>query len=313
MNKLDEQETENHIEIEGVSQSCLSHIIEFIDHLAFERQLSKHTVSNYRRQLIAVARDLMLDNWLALDVDSIKHMLAILNQEKLSTTSINLRLTVLRNFCDYLVEKEIFTTNPAKAVHALKTKKLLPKQVSAEEMSALLSFDSNDWISMRDKAMLELLYGCGLRLAELTSINVDDIGSNKQIRVTGKGSKQRVLPVGKHAYDAVKAWLKVRPSLDPPADEQAMFISKRKTRLSNRQVQVRLNHWTQNQTLYQQISPHTLRHSFATHVLESSNDLRGVQELLGHANLSTTQVYTHLNFQHLAQVYDKAHPRAKKK
>lgn len=300
-------------QVDDVSQSCLSLIIEFLEHLSFERQLSTHTISNYRRQLIAVAKDLALDDWYSLDIDRIKHMLAILNQEKLSTTSINLRLTVLRSFCDYLVEKEIFSSNPAKAVHALKTKKLLPKQVSAEEMGALLNFDGDDWISIRDKAIFELIYGCGLRLAELTSIDVDDIGSDKQIKVTGKGSKQRVLPIGKHAYSAVTAWLMVRESINPPRDERAMFISKRKTRLSNRQVQVRLNYWTKNQTLYQQISPHTLRHSFATHVLESSNDLRGVQELLGHANLSTTQVYTHLNFQHLAQVYDKAHPRAKKK
>lgn len=299
--------------IEGMSPSCSDLIVTFIDYLEFERQVSKHTISNYQRQLTAVARDLLLDDWSSLSVNKIKHMLAILNQEKLSTSSINLRLTVLRSFCDYLVAKGLLDANPAKAVHALKTKKLLPKHVNAEEMGALLNFNGNDWMTLRDKAFIELIYGCGLRLSELTGINVDDIGEDRLLKVKGKGSKERILPVGKEAYFAYKAWKAARNTLDILPDEPALFVSKRKTRLSNRQVQVRLNYWAQNQTLYQQISPHTLRHSFATHVLESSNDLRGVQELLGHANLSTTQVYTHLNFQHLAQVYDNAHPRAKKK
>lgn len=299
--------------IEGVESACLEAIVIFIDHLNHERQLSSHTSKNYFRQLVAIARDLTLNTWSDLSVDKIKLMLSILNQQKLAVSSINLRLTVLRSFCDFLVEQGQLSANPAKAVHALKNQRLLPKQVNVDEMDALLNFDGKDWMTIRDKAMLELLYGCGLRLSELTSINLNDIEQKDIIKVTGKGKKERIVPVGKQAREALANWVVARQTLGPSADENALFLSKRKTRISNRQVQVRLNYWTQNQTLYQQISPHTLRHSFATHVLESSNDLRGVQELLGHSNLSTTQVYTHLNFQHLAQVYDKAHPRAKKK
>jgi len=299
--------------VEGVSPACLLLLSNYLRFIAYERQLSAHTVSNYKRQLIAIAQDLALETWQALVVDDIKLMLSLLNQDGKSVASINLRLTVLRNFCEYLVEQKILEHNPATSVHSLKTKKPLPKQVNVDEMSALLSFEGNDWMTLRDKAMLELLYGCGMRLSELTALNKDALQSKDTIRVIGKGKKERVLPIGEKARIALNHWKNARETMHPSADEQALFLSKRKTRISNRQVQVRLDHWAKNQTLYQRISPHTLRHSFATHVLESSNDLRGVQELLGHANLSTTQVYTHLNFQHLAQVYDKAHPRAKKK
>ena len=240
-------------------------------------------------------------------------MLMRCSKAKLSTRTINLRLSVLRNFCEFMVTKEYLSNNPVAAIQSLKQSKPLPKQLNVDEMSSLLNFDTTEFLDIRDKAMFELLYGCGMRLSELTGLNLSDMLAGDEVKVIGKGNKERRLPLGRQAKIALDLWLSERDKLLPSLDQKALFLSKRKTRISNRQVQNRLDHWANKQTLYQQISPHTLRHSFATHVLESSNDLRGVQELLGHANLSTTQIYTHLNFQHLAQIYDQAHPRAKKK
>ncbi|MDP5205958.1 tyrosine recombinase XerC, partial [Alishewanella sp. SMS9] len=200
-----------------------------------------------------------------------------------------------------------------------KASKTLPKQLEIEQLSQLLSFNSSeDILACRDKAMLELFYSSGLRLAELVAINLNDLNQGEAlIRVTGKGNKQRQIPVGSLALRALQAWLNMRPSLlsDSTAeqDRNALFLSIEHQRISPRQVRERVLHWAKQQGLGQHLHPHMLRHSFASHLLQSSGDLRGVQELLGHANLSTTQVYTHLDFQHLAKVYDSAHPRARKK
>ena len=189
----------------------------------------------------------------------------------------------------------------------------LPKQLNVDEMAQLLNIDEESVLATRDKAMMELTYGCGLRLAELTQLDLKHIEEGmRQLRVFGKGSKERILPLGSVAKDALKAWLKVRGQM-VGEDETAVFVSMRQQRISSRQIAKRMKLWAQKQSLDQQVSPHKLRHSFATHMLESSGDLRAVQELLGHANLSTTQVYTHLDFQHLAKVYDTAHPRARKR
>ena len=290
-----------------------SWVVDYIHHIRVERQLSELTCKNYQRQILSALQDLNISAWTDLSADHIKMMLMHCSRAKLSTRTINLRLTVLRNFCEFMVSKEYLSNNPVAAIQSLKQSKPLPKQLNVDEMGSLLNFDSADFLGIRDKAMFELLYGCGMRLSELTGLALSDILAGDEVRVIGKGNKERRLPLGRQAKAAVQCWLLERDKLLPDENEQALFLSKRKTRISNRQVQNRLDHWAKQQTLYQQISPHTLRHSFATHVLESSNDLRGVQELLGHANLSTTQVYTHLNFQHLSQTYDKAHPRAKKK
>jgi integrase/recombinase XerC len=290
-----------------------SWIIDFIHHIRVERQLSELTCKNYQRQILSALNDLNINDWTELSSDHIKMMLMHCNKAKLSTRTINLRLSVLRNFCEFMVTKEYLSNNPVAAIQSLKQSKPLPKQLNVDEMNSLLNFDTTGFLDIRDKAMFELLYGCGMRLSELTGLELKDVLAGDEVRVIGKGNKERRLPLGRQAKIAVNLWIAERNKLLPSADQQALFLSKRKTRISNRQVQNRLDHWAKKQTLYQQISPHTLRHSFATHVLESSNDLRGVQELLGHANLSTTQIYTHLNFQHLAQIYDKAHPRAKKK
>jgi integrase/recombinase XerC len=289
----------------------------FIDECAIERQLSPHTVKNYRRQLYSVYQQLNIQDWANLNITDCKQVLHIGNRKGLSARSINLQLTVLRNFCQFLVKVGKLNHNPAKSVHAIKQNKPLPKQLNVDEMGALLNFDTSDFLGCRDKAIFELLYGCGVRLSELTGLNLDSIyqdGSNGPIlKVMGKGSKQRLIPIGRKAAESLRMYIEKREEFAAELSDEALFLSKQKRRLSNRQVANRLSHWAKQQTLYQQISPHTLRHSFATHVLESSKDLRGVQELLGHANLSTTQIYTHLDFQHLSQVYDEAHPRAKKK
>lgn len=297
----------------AVAPELLSWITKFIHHIRVERQLSKLTCDNYQRQILAALEHLNIPEWTELSGDHIKMMLMHCSRAKLSTRTINLRLSVLRNFCEFMVSQHYLSNNPVTAIQSLKQSKPLPKQLNVDEMASLLNFDTTEFLGVRDKAMFELLYGCGMRLSELTGLNLAHILAGDEISVIGKGNKERRLPVGRKAKAAITLWLKERDKLNPDSSEKALFLSKRKTRISNRQVQNRLDHWAKQQTLYQQISPHTLRHSFATHVLESSNDLRGVQELLGHANLSTTQVYTHLNFQHLSQIYDQSHPRAKKK
>lgn len=292
-------------------------IAKYLHECAVERQLSAYTVNNYKRQLNSIQSALNIQNWQLLTVEQCKQVLRIGHKRGLSPRSINLQLTVLRSFCQFLVKHKHLPNNPAKSVHSVKQNKPLPKQLNVDEMNVLLDFKRDDFIGLRDKAMLELMYGCGVRLSELTGLNITDVnesgGKGRVLKVTGKGNKQRLIPIGRKALAALDSYLTVRGECVDVNDPEALFLSKQKRRLSNRQVANRLQHWAKQQTLYQQISPHTLRHSFATHVLESSHDLRGVQELLGHANLSTTQVYTHLNFQHLSEVYDKAHPRAKKK
>lgn len=296
-----------------LSEECQQWLESFLLHLQVERGLSAHTLSNYRRQLTDVATLLALDNWVSVTPNDVKRVMASAKQNGLSSRSIALKLSAMRTFYRFLINKHQTTSNPVEGIRAPKQGKPLPKQLSVDDMQQLLSpQDEDEGINLRDTAMFELMYGCGLRLSELTGLNLSDCLSDGSLRVTGKGSKQRLLPLGKQARSALGAWLKVRAGYASPY-EPAVFVSKRRTRISNRQVANRLNQMAGDKLPMQQVSPHKLRHSFATHVLESSGDLRAVQELLGHANLSTTQVYTHLDFQHLAKVYDAAHPRAKKK
>ncbi|WP_088329346.1 tyrosine recombinase XerC [Lacimicrobium sp. SS2-24] len=285
----------------------------FFAHLRNERNLAKRTRDTYAQQLEGVAQQLNLNSWSELTALHIRELLNDARRKRLSPASIALKLSALRTFCQYLLLQGELSTNPTTGIQAPKKGRPLPKQLHVDEMSQLLDFDpGDDVLGIRDKAMLELTYSCGLRLAELTGLNLDNLNQDKSLlRVIGKGNKERLLPVGRVARQAVQAWLRVRPEL-APADERALFVSKQRQRITSRQIAQRMQHWASRQGLNQPLNPHKLRHSFATHVLESSGDLRGVQELLGHANLTTTQVYTHLDFQHLAQVYDKAHPRAKK-
>lgn len=297
----------------SVSDAMLTPITDFLDYLKFERNLSAKTIENYQRQLLVIAEGISIEAWHLLTVAHVKRVLAQARRQDLSPKSIALRLSALRSFCRYLVTQGVLTQNPAKAVTAPKQGRPLPKQLNVDEMSQLLNIDEESVLAVRDKAMMELSYGCGLRLAELTDLNLNHIEEGmQQLRVRGKGSKERILPVGKVARQALKAWLKVRGQLIGE-DEPAVFVSMQNKRISSRQIAKRMKLWAQKQSLDQQVHPHKLRHSFATHMLESSGDLRAVQELLGHANLSTTQVYTHLDFQHLSKIYDTAHPRARKR
>lgn len=283
----------------------------YLEYLRYEKNLAVKSIDSYQRQLNAAFADVSLTSWSQLDIQQIRTILNGARKHHLSARSIALRLSSIRGFCDFLVKQGLLTQNPATSIQAPKQAKPLPKQLNVDEMHQLLEINDDSLLALRDKAMMELMYSCGLRLAELANLDLKSIQADGQLRVVGKGDKERLLPIGKLALKAIHQWLKVRPEL-VENQEQALFLSMRKNRISTRQIAKRMKLWAVNQNLEQSVNPHKLRHSFATHVLESSSDLRGVQELLGHANLSTTQVYTHLNFQHLAQVYDNAHPRAKK-
>ena len=287
----------------------------FYEHLRVQHQTSANTINNYRRQLTTVSEQLVkfgVMDWQTLDTAWVRQLTSQGMRDGLSPSSIALRLSALRRFLDYLIANHILTANPAKGVSAPKKGRPLPKNLDVDQIGQLLNVDDGDPLSIRDRAMMELLYGAGLRLSELVSLNVVDIiNVEDEIRVIGKGDKERCLPFSGLAKQWVHHWLTVRESL-ANIEEVALFVSRRGHRISNRNVQKRMEEWGIKQSVSSHINPHKLRHSFATHVLESSGNLRAVQELLGHANLSTTQIYTHLDFQHLAKVYDEAHPRAKR-
>ncbi len=287
----------------------------FLAYLKHERGYSDKTLSSYQLQLSAVASQVaeQANHWVELTETQLQLHISSC-RKSLKARSLALRVASLRSFYRYLVQQGKLKENPASYLQVPKFDKPLPKNLDVDQVNHLLDFDtSEDALACRDKAILELFYSSGLRLDELVSANLQDIDwSEALIRVRGKGNKQRVLPIGRMAVAAIKDWLKVR-SAYVGSEPEALFLSKQKNRISNRQVQQRVKLWSERQGLAQHLHPHMLRHSFATHMLESSSDLRAVQELLGHANLNTTQVYTHLDFQQLAKVYDNAHPRAKKK
>jgi len=288
----------------------------FITHLQYERRLSPHTVSHYQRDLRRFVDHCATQALPCRDVGQahISRYAAGLHRQGLSGRSIQRHLSAIRTFFQYLIREGWLTNNPAVGVKAPKSGRPLPKTLSTDQLARLLDVDPGEEpLAIRDHAMLELFYSSGLRLAELVQLNITDVDlRDATLRVTGKGAKTRALPVGRKAIQALKRWLRVRAAL-AAGDEQAMFVGRGGQRLQARGVQQRLALWAQRHGLPGHLHPHMLRHSFASHMLESSSDLRAVQELLGHADISTTQVYTHLDFQHLAQVYDKAHPRARKK
>ena len=288
----------------------------FIRHLEFERRLSPLTCKNYRRdleKLAAFCETSDVASWKDLDSEHFRAFSAACYRKGLSARSIQRRLSAARTFFRYLIRERAVTNNPVTSVSAPKGKKRLPGNLDADRMARLLDIPGDGPLVDRDRAILELLYSSGLRLAELVDLNLGDVDiQDATVRVTGKGNKDRIVPVGRHALKALQQWAITRGDL-ADADEQALFVSNRGQRISHRSVQARVKHWAKRQGIDANVYPHLFRHSFATHVLESSHDLRGVQELLGHANISTTQVYTHLDFQHLAQIYDQTHPRARRK
>ncbi len=232
----------------------------------------------------------------------------------MSGRSLQRNLSAIRAFYRFLLREGLVTRNAAQSVRAPKSPRLLPSLLDADQTARLLEMDGSDPVGRRDRAMLELIYSSGLRVAELVGLDLDDLDFTQgEVRVTGKGNQQRLLPVGRLALRAIRDWLPQRQEWLAGNGERALFVNRRGRRLSTRSVQYRAAHWGVRQGLASHVHPHMLRHSFASHMLESSGDLRAVQELLGHANISTTQIYTHLDFQHLAKVYDQAHPRARRK
>ncbi|RXP53826.1 tyrosine recombinase XerC [Vibrio parahaemolyticus] len=288
----------------------------FYEFLRSEKGLSLHTQRNYKQQLETMAQHLAemgLKDWSQVDAGWVRQLAGKGMREGMKASSLATRLSSLRSFFDFLISRGEMSANPAKGVSAPRKKRPLPKNLDVDEVNQLLEVNEDDPLAIRDRAMMELMYGAGLRLAELVSVDVRDVQLRSgELRVIGKGDKERKVPFSGMATEWVGKWLRVRGDLAAPG-EPALFVSKLGTRISHRSVQKRMAEWGQKQSVASHISPHKLRHSFATHMLESSNNLRAVQELLGHENISTTQIYTHLDFQHLAQAYDQAHPRARKK
>lgn len=287
----------------------------YYDYLRIERQVSPYTLSNYQRQLarvLGILRANGINQWQVITPSAVRFLLAESRKQGLHEKSLALRLSALRQFFAYLIVQGEMKINPAVGVSAPKQGRHLPKNIDAEQVKQLLDNQSNEPIDIRDRAMMELMYSSGLRLSELQGLDLQSLNLPAQeVRVIGKGNKERILPFGRYALRTLQAWLKVRLLFNPK--DNALFVSQLGNRISHRAIQKRLENWGIKQGLASHLNPHKLRHSFATHMLEASSDLRVVQELLGHANLATTQIYTHLNFQHLTEVYDSAHPRARKK
>jgi integrase/recombinase XerC len=309
----------------GTANGIQRDINRFLNHLRDERRLSAHTISAYRRDL-----EKFTDFLTRREITTLRQLViaqarmfpAQLNQSGLSSRSIQRALSAVRTLYRYLLRESKVAINPfltardvghSQAVIAPRAERRLPPTLSIEEIAQLVTIDPRTDLDRRDRAILELFYSSGLRLAELSGLDLGDLDlGDAMVRVMGKGAKTRIVPIGGYAREAVLAWLNVRPACARES-EQALFVNRSGTRLGARAIQQRVAVWAQRQGLGRRVHPHMLRHSFASHLLESSSDLRAVQELLGHADISTTQVYTHLDFQHLAQVYDNAHPRARRK
>jgi len=283
-------------------------------HLRSERQVSPHTLEAYRRDLnkvLAFCAKESIPGWAALDIQRMRQLVSRLHQQGQSSRSIARLLSAVRGLYHYLNREGLCDHDPANGLAPPKGERRLPKTLDTDRALQLLEGGGeDDFLAQRDQAILELFYSSGLRLSELTGLNLEQLDlADGLVEVLGKGSKTRVLPVGRKAREALQAWLPLRALANPQDD--AVFVSQRGTRLGPRAIQVRVKAAGERE-LGQNLHPHMLRHSFASHLLESSQDLRAVQELLGHADIKTTQIYTHLDFQHLASVYDSAHPRAKR-
>ncbi len=288
----------------------------FLRYLSSEKRHSPRTCASYDDDLDRFARwvsgDASKANWQEVTSHDLRRYVAILSKQGLGGRSIARHLSAIRRFYEYLLRENLAKDNPALDIRAPKAGRRLPRVADVDQLTHLLDADPDDPLEMRDLCMFELMYSSGLRLSELASLDVDAIDRRgAEVRVVGKGSKERVLPVGRRALEALDRWLSVRAEL-ASEQETALFVSRKGQRLSHRSIQSRLGRWGMKNGADQRLHPHLLRHSFASHMLESSGDLRAIQELLGHADIATTQVYTHLDFQHLAKVYDQSHPRARR-
>jgi integrase/recombinase XerC len=299
-----------------MNPAALGWLASFRQYLGKERRLSAHTDSNYTRDLTALAKFCTqqgIPDWPALEHAQVRLFAARSHAAGLAPRSIQRRLSAVRSFLNFLIREGVLSGNCAVDVRAPKGQRRLPVTLDADCMARLLEIPAEDVLAIRDRALMELLYSSGLRLAELVGLNLTDLNvADRTVRVLGKGSKTRVLPVGRKALAALATWLKERRALIRQ-ETPAVFVGATGRRLGARAIQKRVEYWAVRQGLPMHVHPHLFRHSFASHLLESSGELRAVQELLGHADISTTQVYTHLDFQHLARIYDASHPRARRK
>lgn len=313
-----------------MSPAALEWLARFRRYLASERRLSAHTDVSYARDLRALAAfcDRMgIADWGGLDSQHVRTFAAHSHAGGLSPRSVQRRLSAVRSFYQFLLREAPveaargrraarggrIAANPALGMRAPKAARRLPHTLDADQMARLLEIPAGGNLAARDRALMELLYSSGLRLAELVGLDVGDVDlKDRTVRVLGKGRKSRIVPVGRLALAALRTWLKERAALAAAA-ELALFVGQGGRRLGPRAIQMRVDYWAKRQGLGLHVHPHLFRHSFASHLLESGGELRGVQELLGHADISTTQIYTHLDFQHLARIYDAAHPRARRK
>ena len=290
-------------------------IEEYRKFISFEKRLSPSSVKSYLRdinELFKLDKNKGLGSY---TIEDIRKNIATLHSKGLGGKSLSRVISSWRGLFNFLIHKYKFKINPTLGIKAPKIKKLLPQTLSVDQIVKLVDIKDDSFLGLRDHAILELFYSSGLRLSELVNLNKNDINfDDGTITVIGKGNKERVVPVGSFATKAIKKWLKIRKNISGLTSEtEILFLSQNAKKLTSRAIQYRLKFWAIKQGIPENIHPHLLRHSFASHLLQSSQDLRAVQELLGHANISTTQIYTHLDFQHLSKIYDKAHPRAKKK
>jgi integrase/recombinase XerC len=292
--------------------AAASPVEDYLSHLAVERRSSAHTLDAYRRDLKVLVEwcDRQSRDPLQLSADELRLFVASEHRRGLSAKSLQRRLSACRSFYGWLLKQGRLAANPAAAVRAPKAVRKLPQVLDVDEAVQLVELPTDAPLGLRDRALLELFYSSGLRLAEVCALRWVDLDFQQGlVTVLGKGNKQRTVPVGSHALKALAAWR------DSRRDWLTRFVfpGRSDKPISSRAIQLRLRQLAQRQGVFKRVHPHLLRHSFASHMLESSGDLRAVQELLGHADIATTQIYTHLDFQHLAKVYDAAHPRAKRK
>ena len=295
----------------------LPQVTAFIEYLRSEKQMSLHTQTNYQRDLqkfCDYCAQYQLADLASIKPQHIRQMVASLHRQGLGGKSLSRWLSAMRSFFEYAIRRQWVVNNPADAIQAPKSPKKLPKTLDVDQTAQFVEIAGDSALAMRDRALMELIYSSGLRLAEVIGLNMRDLDlQDAMVTVLGKGNKTRLLPIGSQAIAALKAWFVQRKNFLKDEAEQAVFVTQRGSRITPRAVQLRMQQHSITQGMDSPIHPHMLRHSFASHMLESSGDLRLVQEMLGHANISTTQIYTHLDFQHLAKVYDQAHPRAQKK
>jgi integrase/recombinase XerC len=310
-----------------MTPAALEWLKRFRRYMTTERQLSAHTDSNYARDLAALVLFCdkeKLNEWSQLDSQHVRVFAARSHANGLAPKSIQRRLSAVRSYFEFLVRESLTAreqelaetpnvfTNPALDIRAPKARRALPDTLDADQMARLLELPAGDALVARDRAMMELLYSSGLRLAELVGLDLSDLLADRTVQVMGKGKKGRIVPVGRKAAEALEIWKRERAGI-ARGGEFALFVGRNGRRIGPRAVQSRVAYWARRQGLGVHVHPHLFRHSFASHLLESSQELRGVQELLGHADIATTQIYTHLDFQHLARIYDATHPRARKK